>query len=117
MSLVWVALTPHPPILLESIGKENNKKLNNTKIAFEKLAKSLYLSNPDVIIIVTMGIAGEKEKKTWQRFNTLNAAKNNRIYIVDSYKMCSPTPVSFADTLEMLVEIFHPEYKEERKIE
>ncbi|MBA3066779.1 ABC transporter substrate-binding protein [bacterium] len=73
-------------------------------------------SNPDVIIIVTMGIAGENEKKTWQKFKVLNAAKNNRIYVVDSYKMCSPTPEGFADTLEELVELFHPGHnKEERK--
>ncbi len=63
--------------------------------------------NPDVIIIVTMGIVGEQEKKTWQNYKTLNAAKNNRIHIVDSYKVCSPTPVSFVEVLEEIVEILH----------
>jgi len=65
-------------------------------------------TNPDVIIIVTMGIAGEKEKETWEKFRSLNAVKNNRIYIVDSYKLCSPTPLSFADTLEQIAGILHP---------
>ena len=63
--------------------------------------------NPDVIIIVTMGIVGEQEKKTWLKYKTLNAAKNNRIYIVDSYKVCSPTPVSFVEVLEEIVELIH----------
>ncbi|MCK5595026.1 ABC transporter substrate-binding protein [bacterium] len=63
--------------------------------------------NPDVIIIVTMGIIGEQEKKTWQKYKTLNAAKNNRIYVVDSYKFCSPTPVSFVAGLEEIVELMH----------
>ncbi|MDO9465166.1 MAG: helical backbone metal receptor [bacterium] len=63
--------------------------------------------NPDVIIIVTMGIVGEQEKETWQKYKTLNAAKNNRIHIVDSYKVCSPTPVSFVEVLEEIVEILH----------
>lgn len=64
--------------------------------------------NPDVIIIVTMGIIGEKEKEIWQKYKTLNAVKNNRIYIIDPDKLCSPTPVSFAETLEEIGEILHP---------
>lgn len=64
-------------------------------------------SNPDVIIIVTMGIAGGKEKNTWQNFELLNAAKFDRIYIIDSDRFCSPTPISFAAALEEMVEILH----------
>ena len=64
--------------------------------------------NPDVIIITAMGI-GEREKKNWQKYNTLNAVRNNRIYLVDSCKFCSPTPVSFVEMLEKVVEILHPE--------
>lgn len=67
--------------------------------------------NPDVIIIVTMGIVAEKEKEIWQRYTCLNAAKNKRIYIVDSDKVCAPTPVSFVDTLREMVKILHPEIK------
>jgi len=65
-------------------------------------------NNPDVIIIVTMGIVGEQEKEIWERYSTLKATKNNRIYIVDSYKLCSPTPLSFVDILEEMVKILHP---------
>lgn len=64
--------------------------------------------NPDVIIIVTMGIVGEEEKKTWEKFKTLKAGKNKRVYIVDSYKMCSPTPLTFAETLEEMARLLHP---------
>jgi iron complex transport system substrate-binding protein len=65
--------------------------------------------NPDVIIITTMGITGEKEQKSWQQYKTVNAVKNNRIYLVDSDSMCSPTPVSFAELLETIAKILHPE--------
>ncbi|MFH1859856.1 MAG: ABC transporter substrate-binding protein [bacterium] len=65
--------------------------------------------DPDVIIITTMGIVGEEERKNWERYKTLKAVKNKRIYIVDSYKLCSPTPVSFAETLEEMIGILHPE--------
>ncbi len=64
--------------------------------------------NPDVIIIVTMGIVGEKEKRAWEKFNTLKAVKNKRIYIIDSYKMCSPTPLTFVDILEKITRLLHP---------
>ncbi|MBA7698489.1 Vitamin B12-binding protein [subsurface metagenome] len=65
--------------------------------------------NPEVIIIVTMGIVGEEEKKIWKRFKTLDAARNDRIYIIDSNKTCSPTPVSFVEALEEITEFLHPE--------
>ncbi|MBI5573554.1 MAG: ABC transporter substrate-binding protein [Elusimicrobia bacterium] len=63
--------------------------------------------NPDVIIILTMGIQGDKEKKTWQKYKTINAVKNNRIYIIDSDKVCSPTPESFVEVLKEIAEILH----------
>ena len=65
--------------------------------------------NPDVIIIVIMGIAAEEEKQVWRRFKGLKAASNNRIYIVDADKFCSPTPVSFVEALEEMVRILHPQ--------
>ena len=76
--------------------------------SYEKVLKQ----NPDVIIITTMGIAGEEEKKIWQKYKTLNAVRNNRIYIIDSYRLCSPTPVTFVETLKEIVKILHPFVKE-----
>lgn len=63
--------------------------------------------DPDVILIVGMGILGEREKAIWQRYKSLRAVRNNRVYILDSYKMCSPTPITFAQMLEELVGILH----------
>lgn len=67
-------------------------------------------SNPDVIIISTMGIFGEDEKRAWQRYKGINAVKNNRIYIMDSDKLCEPTPVSFIESLKEMVKILHPNF-------
>lgn len=66
-------------------------------------------NNPDVIIITAMGIAGEREKELWENFPNLKAAKNNRIYIVDADRFCSPTPVEFVQALEEMVKILHLE--------
>ncbi len=65
--------------------------------------------NPDCIIVVGMGIEGEKERKVWRRYKTLRAVRNNRIHTVDSYGICSPTPLTFAESLDKMAEILHPE--------
>lgn len=64
--------------------------------------------NPDIIIIATMGISGENERKAWKPFTTIEAVKRNRIYIVDPDRLCSPTPVSFAGYLDEIVSLLHP---------
>jgi iron complex transport system substrate-binding protein len=66
--------------------------------------KVLY-DNPEVIIIVTMGIVAEKEKAAWQHYKTIDAVKNGKIYIIEADKICSPTPISFVETLKELVKI------------
>ncbi len=53
MSLVYAAITPHPPLLIPNIGKEALKKLEKTKIAMEKLEEELYIEKPDVLIVIS----------------------------------------------------------------
>lgn len=53
MSLVFAGISPHPPILLPSIGKENVAKVQATKTALEQMEKDLYVSKPDVIIVIS----------------------------------------------------------------
>jgi len=64
--------------------------------------------NPEIIMIAAMGMSGESERIAWQRFATIRAVREKRIYIVDAYKLCSPTPVSFAGYLEDIVRLLHP---------
>jgi iron complex transport system substrate-binding protein len=58
--------------------------------------ESVLLSNPDLIIVATMGGFGEEEKKIWESYAGLKAAKNNKIFLIDSETSCIPTPVNFA---------------------
>lgn len=53
MSLVFAAITPHPPILIPTIGKEHINRLDNTKRAFDQLEQELYAAKPDVIVIIS----------------------------------------------------------------
>lgn len=53
MSLVFAAITPHPPLLIPSIGKDAALKIQKTQKAFEKLEEDLYLSKPDIILVIS----------------------------------------------------------------
>lgn len=53
MSLVFAAITPHPPLLIPSIGKEAVKKLEKTQIAMEQMEKDLYITHPEIILIIS----------------------------------------------------------------
>ncbi len=66
------------------------------------------LRNPDVILIVTMGLSGENERRTWERYHSVNAVKNGRVHIMDSDDLCSPTPLSFAKSLKNIAGLLHP---------
>jgi iron complex transport system substrate-binding protein len=63
--------------------------------------------NPDIILIAKMGIAGEREKAQWATYTTIRAVQTDRIYTVDPYRFCSPTPLSFVESVRELVRLFH----------
>ncbi|MFH2137363.1 MAG: helical backbone metal receptor [Candidatus Omnitrophota bacterium] len=65
--------------------------------------------NPDLIIITTMGIIGKDEKQEWEKFKIINAVKNNKIFIMDSDLVCSPTPDNFVRALKEIVLFMHGE--------
>ena len=63
--------------------------------------------NPDVIFVTTMGNIGAQEVKIWKKYNALKAAKNNQIYLIDSNVACTPTPDSFTETVEKMIEMMY----------
>ncbi len=65
--------------------------------------ESVLLRNPDVIIIVTMGIVGEEEQDVWKSYTDLSATKKNKIFVIDSDLSCSPTPDNFTTTFEQII--------------
>ncbi len=50
--LVFSAITPHPPILIPTIGQENTKKLKKTSQAMRDLAEEFYAASPEVVILI-----------------------------------------------------------------
>ncbi|MDP3043513.1 MAG: AmmeMemoRadiSam system protein B [bacterium] len=53
MPIIFSAITPHSPILVPSIGKENLSRLKATESAMEKLEEDLRAVNPDTILIIS----------------------------------------------------------------
>lgn len=53
MSLVFAAFTPHPPLLIPTIGQEALKKVKKTQQAMQKLEEDMYLTRPDILIIIS----------------------------------------------------------------
>ena len=61
--------------------------------------------NPDIIVIAALGKPAEDEMAFWLKFKEMSAAKNNRIFIVDPYEVCQPTPLKFLESLKRIVNI------------
>lgn len=51
--LSFVAITPHPPIIIPEVGGRDSKKCAKTIKAMQKLADELAEVNPDTIIIIS----------------------------------------------------------------
>lgn len=53
MSLITSAITPHSPLLIPNIGKENLELLNKTREACDKIKEDIYASQIDTLVIIS----------------------------------------------------------------
>lgn len=65
--------------------------------------ETVLIRNPDIIVVVLMGLIGEEEKKQWESYSSLSAVKKDQIFIMNADQACSPTPLSFIEALEELI--------------
>ncbi|PTN04791.1 ABC transporter substrate-binding protein [Mangrovibacterium marinum] len=65
--------------------------------------EGVLVRNPDVIFVILMGSLSVDEKEKWESYPALNAVKNHKIFVLDSEKTCSPTPLDFVDALEQMI--------------
>jgi iron complex transport system substrate-binding protein len=92
---------------LVTLAKGINIAANQKNGIYSK--EQVLAENPDIILITSMGMTGDDERKRWLRFDSLKAAKSRRVHIIDSELFCSPTVVSFADALQQLIHLLHPQ--------
>lgn len=90
-------------------------KMSNAKNIAANAASGLYnkeaviKANPEVIIIALMSEMSKREQQKWQKITYLQATKNKKIGVFDSYKICSPNPLSFFQTLKKISSFIHAE--------
>lgn len=69
-------------------------------------------ADPDVILIGMMGsetgVAAEAQEK-WQHIKVIQAVKDNRIHVVDPNLVCSPSPATFVQALQMIAPLIYPQ--------
>ena len=51
--IVFSAITPHSPLLLDSINKDHLERVAKTRKAMNELAEEFYASHPDVIVLIS----------------------------------------------------------------
>jgi len=66
--------------------------------------ESVLRKNPEVVVIASMGAFGKKEKETWESYTEMKAARDKKIFIIESDVCCSPTPDNFVKALE---DVYH----------
>lgn len=69
--------------------------------------EGVLVRNPDIIFVILMGSVSADEKDKWENYPALNAVKNNKIFVLDSEKTCSPTPLDFVDALEQMIGLIY----------
>ena len=58
--------------------------------------------NPDIIILVNMGDITEKEISKWNKYRTIPAVKNKKIFMLNASDIFTPTPKTFLKGLKIL---------------
>jgi len=51
--IVFSAFTPHPPIIIPEIGKENLSFVSKTIKSMEELSENIYAAKPDTLVIIS----------------------------------------------------------------
>ncbi len=111
---VEIGINPLFTITEESYINDFINFNNAVNIAFEAKSgiysrEKVLISNPDIIVIIDMGVDTKSEINEWNKYKNLNAFKHNRIKTIDSYLVCSPNPQTFTFALIEFTKIIHPE--------
>ncbi len=94
--------------LIQMAGGEN---LAKGPAAYPRFSHEQVLTlSPEVLIITSMarGEVFERVKAQWRQWPDMPAAKNNRIFLLDSALLDRPSP-RMVEGLELLLNVIHPE--------
>ncbi|MGC8767712.1 ABC transporter substrate-binding protein [Calditerrivibrio sp.] len=78
------------------------------KLNFGMVSKEFVLKNdPEVILIMDMGIASQEVIKEFKRYRSITAVKNNRLYTVNADRLGSPTLPDLIDLIDEIGIMVH----------
>jgi len=69
--------------------------------------ETVLVRDPDVIMVMLMGSVSREEKDKWEVYKNLKAVKNNKVFVVDDEKTCSPTPELFVEALDEIIGLIY----------
>ncbi len=64
--------------------------------------ESVIQKNPELILLSDMGFSTKDEIRRWKECRSITAVQRNALYVVDSYAIGSPTPLSYIQTIESI---------------
>ena len=76
--------------------------------------ESVIIKNPDIILLVNMGDITNEEIQRWKRIKTINAVKNERIYMLDVNDIFTPTPLTFLKGVKIILKTVYPDFENEK---
>ncbi|MCA6071366.1 MAG: ABC transporter substrate-binding protein, partial [Endomicrobium sp.] len=63
--------------------------------------------NPDIILLVNTGHFNSQEPDNWKKYKTINAVKNNKVFMISSDNIFAPTPLTFANGVKIITQAIH----------
>ena len=66
--------------------------------------------NPDIIVLVNMGDVSNGEIRNWNKYKTIKAVKNNKVFMISGDDMFAPTPLTFAKGVAMLAKVIYEDF-------
>ncbi|MDD5021600.1 MAG: helical backbone metal receptor [Endomicrobiaceae bacterium] len=76
--------------------------------------ESVIIKNPDIILLVNMGDITNEEIARWKKIKTINAIKNNKIYMLDVNDIFTPTPLTFLKGVKIISETINTDTVNEK---
>ncbi|MCA6072633.1 MAG: helical backbone metal receptor [Endomicrobium sp.] len=63
--------------------------------------------NPDIILLVNTGYFNSQEPENWKKYKTINAVKNNKVFMINSDNIFATTPLTFANGVKIITQAIY----------
>lgn len=85
---------------------------SDIKIRYPRISREeVVRRDPEAILLVSMGDVTEAELRSWAAFPELGAVRSERVFIIKSSDIFTPTPLTFAKGVEIIAGLLHPNEK------